>query len=160
MKKFQIETLLIALGVLLVLSIAGKQCWEQVVYATSCNYTVQQQDDTCDQVSDPPCNQTKPCLESDTPVQSFGSCGFSSYQFYDFKPNKAFAGGSSKANHQGSPTCYAEYPCVTTQSTNGYCQNGVMVSDPDSEKHVYNCCENSASYHTIEVYEAESCGEG
>jgi hypothetical protein len=29
MKKFQIETLFIALGILLVLSMVGKQCWEQ-----------------------------------------------------------------------------------------------------------------------------------
>jgi hypothetical protein len=48
MKKFQIETLLITLGVLLVLCIAGKQCWEQVVYATdSCTQSCASENHAC-----------------------------------------------------------------------------------------------------------------
>jgi hypothetical protein len=47
MKKFQIETLFIALGILLVLSIAGKQCWEQAVYAENCSQGCASENHAC-----------------------------------------------------------------------------------------------------------------
>jgi hypothetical protein len=104
MKKFQIEMLFVALGVLLVLWTAGKQCWEQVVYATSCTSACGPDTSMCSGQ-----NTLAACACDHTVT------------------GKSWSNPITRGTAQGSinttivnVTCYIATPCVFDQYISGY----------------------------------------
>jgi hypothetical protein len=119
MKKFQIEMLFIALGILLVFSIAGKQCWEQVVYATDCTQGCSTDSGACHG------------------TDNLAGCGCDhavAGKHWSNSPIKGSTMGATPIEFI-STTCYTLTPCDKDYKINGY---GVYCSGNENCIHPSN----------------------
>jgi hypothetical protein len=106
MKKFQIETLFIVLGMLLVLSTTGKQCWEQVVCVANCTQGCGTPQSTCT-------NSNVTACDSLTGLSNCGASCSSNYtgKTYRNTPVHGTSSGTSKISYTPE-TCVVTIPCV------------------------------------------------
>jgi hypothetical protein len=161
MKKFQfqIETLFVALGILLVLCTAGKQCWEQVAFATGCN-------NGC-AATGVPCTGTAVTLCTNS-NGGFQGCNGTGSSKIEWSGQIAFGTNGSGSQKITTPkilcrtvtTCVAQAPiskqkCTSSWSSYSCSASGASVTDT--------CTPNgSGAMSELEVTTClvQACGEG